>query len=123
DRQSAGQALGPQLSAQIFNARSGEVFKTPSPDGRAYLVGKLEKITRPAPEQINQVSAMVGPQLAQGLLADIGTSSRNGARTLLETRIDPQDAIEALGLSEDVAAETAKSDGSNRSRFHPCVSF
>ncbi|MFT4090389.1 MAG: peptidyl-prolyl cis-trans isomerase [Asticcacaulis sp.] len=108
DRQSAGQSLGPQLSAQIFNAKSGEVFKTPSPDGRAYLVGKLEKITRPAPEQINQVSAMVAPQLAQGLFADIGTSSRNGARTQLKTRIYPQNAVKALGLSEDVTSEAAK---------------
>lgn len=107
DRQSAGQALGPQLSAQIFNAKSGEVFKTPSPDGRAYLVGKLEKITRPSPEQINQVSAMVGPQLAQGLFADIGASSRNGARAQLKTRIYPENAVRALGLSEDVTTSQA----------------
>jgi len=108
DRQSAGQALGPQLSAQIFSAKASEVFKTPSPDGRAWLVGKLEKITRPEPAQVNQVSAMVGPQLAQSLFADMGASSRTGARAQLKTRIYPQNAVKALGLSDDAASDTAK---------------
>lgn len=110
DRQSAAQALGPQLSAQIFNAKSGEVFSTPSPDGRAWLVGKLEKVTRPEAETVNQISAMVGPQLGQGLFSDVGASARSGARAQLKTRIHEQNAIRALGLNpEDVAGQSQSS--------------
>jgi len=112
-RENAQQAVGPEIAGRVFSAKSGEVFQARANEA-VTVVGKVTAIHKGDAAAINQGAAMTAQAVSYGLLQDLSTSVRKGARSAVKTKTNASNAIVALGLNpadvkgEAKAAETAK---------------
>jgi len=112
-RENAQQVVGPEIAGRVFSAKSGEIFQARANEA-VTVVGKVTSIHKGEPAAVNQASAMTAQAVSYGVLQDLSTSVRKGARTLVKTKTNANNAVTALGLNpadlknDAKAAETGK---------------
>ncbi|MDC7681838.1 SurA N-terminal domain-containing protein [Asticcacaulis sp. BYS171W] len=111
-RQSAQQAVGPEIAGRVFSAKAGEVFQS-RPAEAVVVVGKVTAIHNGDAAIVNQAAVMTAQGLTYGLFEDISTGTRKGARATLKTKTYPQTAVKALGLDPKEVAKAAEADQAN----------
>jgi peptidyl-prolyl cis-trans isomerase D len=96
-RSSAGQSFTPQLMAEVFNAKVGEVVVGPDIHPGQVIVAKVAAIIPAAGPAAAQAAANQRLTLPRGLLQDIGAETRAGAKALIKPKVDYARAKAAVG--------------------------
>ncbi|HTN41628.1 MAG TPA: peptidyl-prolyl cis-trans isomerase [Asticcacaulis sp.] len=86
------------LAGRIFGGQAGENFTTPLNQVNI-AIGHIDAIHQADAQQANSMSTAMRGQMTQSIQRDIALTTRSAARTVVKTKIFPNAAVVALGVT------------------------